>query len=134
MLFPCSGIGKENTAAEHIKNGNKPTSGIPGSNNLGSGGKIPRFTKSDHDALAEIFKKIGQQELTKQGLQELYNFKQQNPHADLEPFLNKSSSYFRQVYLGDIHNSTAGHKILKSPGKKNLLKSNKSKKFMKLHF
>jgi len=25
----------------------------------------------------------------------LYNFKQQNPHADLEPFLNKSSSYFR---------------------------------------
>merc|ERR1712150_145502 len=60
-----------------------------------SGGKIPRFTKSDHDALAEIFKKIGQQELTKQGLQELYNFKQQNPHADLEPFLNKSSSYFR---------------------------------------
>ena len=100
MLFPSSGIGKENTAAEHIKNGNKPTSGIPGSNNLGSsGGKIPRFTKSDHDALAEIFKKIGQQELTKQGLQELYNFKQQNPHADLEPFLNKSSSYFRQVYM-----------------------------------
>ena len=38
---------------------------------------------------------IGQQELTKQGLQELYNFKQQNPHADLEPFLNKSSTYFR---------------------------------------
>ena len=82
-----SGIGKEN-AADHnnIKNGNKPS---------GSGGKIPRFSKSDHDALAEIFKKIGQQEQTKQGLQELYNFKQQNPHADLEPFLNKSSTYFR---------------------------------------
>ena len=60
-----------------------------------SGGKIPRFTKSDHDALAEIFRKIGQKELTKQGLQELYNFKQQNPHADLEPFLVKSSEYFR---------------------------------------
>ena len=60
-----------------------------------SGGRIPRFTKSDHDALAEIFRKIGQKELTKQGLQELYNFKQQNPHADLEPFLVKSSEYFR---------------------------------------
>ena len=45
-----SGIGKEN-AVDSIKNGNKPTS---------AGGKIPRFTKSDHDALAEIFKKIGQ--------------------------------------------------------------------------
>ena len=64
-----------------------------------SGGKIPRFTKSDHDALAEIFRKIGQKEMTKQGLQELYNFKQQNPHADLEPFLIKSSEYFRN-YIG----------------------------------
>jgi hypothetical protein len=64
-----------------------------------SGGKIPRFNKSDHDALAEIFRKIGQKELTKQGFQELYNFKQQNPHADLEPFLIKSSEYFRN-YIG----------------------------------
>ena len=30
------------------------------------------------------------------GLQDLYNFKQENPHADLEPFLAKSSDYFRQ--------------------------------------
>jgi superfamily I DNA and/or RNA helicase len=64
-----------------------------------SGGKISRFTKSDHDALAEIFLKIGQKELTKQGFQELYNFKQQNPHADLEPFLINSSEYFRN-YIG----------------------------------
>ena len=28
-------------------------------------------------------------------IQELYNFKQQNPSADLEPFLAKSSHYFR---------------------------------------
>merc|ERR1711992_117696 len=55
----------------------------------------PRFTKSDHEALAEIFKKIGQKEQTKVGLQELYKFKQQNPQADLEPFLSKSSPYFR---------------------------------------
>ena len=83
-----NGVGKEN-ANDILKNGNNAKSG------LNSGGKIPRFTKSDHDALAEIFKKIGQKELTKQGLQELYNFKQQNPHADLEPFLVKSSDYFR---------------------------------------
>jgi len=85
-----SGIGKEN-ANDIMKNGNTTKS----SSTSSSGGKIPRFTKSDHDALAEIFKKIGQKELTKQGLQELYNFKQQNPHANLEPFLEKSSDYFR---------------------------------------
>ena len=31
----------------------------------------------------------------KQGLQELYNFKKQNPDANLAPFLDKSSQYFR---------------------------------------
>ena len=56
---------------------------------------LQKFSKNDHEALADIFKKIGQKELTKQGLQELYNFKQQNPQADLEPFLAKSSKYFR---------------------------------------
>ena len=45
--------------------------------------------------MAEIFKKIGQKELTRQGLQELYNFKKQNPDANLAPFLDKSSQYFR---------------------------------------
>jgi len=57
--------------------------------------KMPRFTKSDHEALVEVFKKIGQKDLTKLGLQELYNFKQDNPHVDLEPFLAQSSQYFR---------------------------------------
>merc|ERR1719273_2390268 len=90
-----NGVGKENANASSndiMKNGNNKGSQIPSSNQVG---KIPRFTKSDHDALAEIFRKIGQKELTKQGLQELYNFKQQNPQADLEPFLVKSSEYFR---------------------------------------
>ena len=66
--------------------------------------RVARFTKSDHEALAEIFKKIGQKELTKIGLQELYNFKQQNPHADLEPFLAKSSEYFRNYIERGLKN------------------------------
>ena len=94
-----SGVGgKENQATHNtddasnviIKNGNnKPN--VPGETLM----QKPRFTKSDHEALAEIFKKIGQKEQTKIGLQELYMFKQQNPQADLEPFLMKSSPYFR---------------------------------------
>ena len=57
--------------------------------------RMPKFSKSDHEALVEIFKKIGQKELTKMGLQELINFKQENPQCDLEPFLAQSSQYFR---------------------------------------
>merc|ERR1712012_464548 len=120
-----NGVGKENTntqASDDImKNGNNSTkSQIPSSLGSGnSGGKIPRFTKSDHDALAEIFRKIGQKELTKQGLQELYNFKQENPHADLEPFLVKSSEYFRNYIErglksieSETHHSNGGQRVL----------------------
>ena len=57
--------------------------------------KMPRFIKTVHAALVEIFKKIGQKELTKVGLLELDNFKVENPHVDLEPFLAQSSQYFR---------------------------------------
>ena len=32
------------------------------------------------------------------GLQELFSFKQKNPHVDLEPFLAQSSQYFRCVF------------------------------------
>jgi hypothetical protein len=35
------------------------------------------------------------QERTKQGLLELFSFKQRNPHVDLEPFMAQSSQYFR---------------------------------------
>merc|ERR1712051_746990 len=121
-----NGVGKENAngdSNENMKNGNSNKSQIPSSiGNAGgtsSGGKIPRFTKSDHDALAEIFRKIGQKELTKQGLQELYNFKQQNPQADLEPFLVKSSEYFRNYIErglksieSETHHSNGGQRVL----------------------
>lgn len=67
-----------------------------------------RISKSDEECLKEIFKRIGQKETTKQGLQDLYNFKQRNPHADrqLEPFLVRpqvhpiflfSFTYFREI-------------------------------------
>jgi len=81
-----SGVGED---AAPAANNNNPNTGSAEKK------KMPRFTKSDHEALVEIFKKIGQKELTKQGLQELFGFKQKNPHVDLEPFLAQSSQYFR---------------------------------------
>ena len=57
-----------------------------------------RISKGDEECLKEIFKRIGQKETTKQGLQDLYNFKQRNPHADrqLEPFLVRPDFFVDQ--------------------------------------
>ena len=61
--------------------------------------KMPGFTKTVHQALVDIFKMVCQKDLTKIGLQELYNFKVENPHVDLAPFLAQSSQYLRD-YIG----------------------------------
>jgi cytoskeleton-associated protein 5 len=99
-----SGIGKENSA-----NGTEAESSGSAidTNNKQQAQKskaAQRFSKSDHETLADIFKKIGQKELTKQGLQELYNFKKQNPDANLSPFLDKSSQYFRDYIERGLKN------------------------------
>jgi len=98
-----SGVGGKENQNNGGTQGSQSTGSMqlqpPNNNNINagnSGSKLPRFSKSDHDQLAEIFRKIGDKEQTKQGLQELKNFQQQCPHADLEPFLAKSSSYFRK--------------------------------------
>ncbi|XP_071809133.1 cytoskeleton-associated protein 5-A-like isoform X2 [Asterias amurensis] len=51
-----------------------------------------------NDILAEIFKKIGSKENTREGLAELYDFKQKYPDVDIDPFLNKTSQIF-QSYI-----------------------------------
>jgi len=122
-----SGIGKENanTMGSNdnddddvdvgAKNGNV-RSGIP---TIGSG--IPRISKGDEECLKEIFKRIGQKETTKQGLQDLYNFKQRNPHADrqLEPFLAKSSDYFRSYIERGLKSIDESSNILSDAGQRN---------------
>ncbi|XP_068116838.1 cytoskeleton-associated protein 5 isoform X2 [Hyperolius riggenbachi] len=47
------------------------------------------------DYLAEIFKKIGSKENTKEGLAELYEYKKKYSDADIEPFLKNSSQFFQ---------------------------------------
>ena len=84
-----NGVGNDSASAG---SGSKPQQTAPVS---AEKKRMPKFSKSDHEALVVIFKKIGQKELTKIGLQELYNFKQENPQCDLEPFLAQSSQYFR---------------------------------------
>ncbi|XP_078271596.1 cytoskeleton-associated protein 5 isoform X2 [Rhinoraja longicauda] len=47
------------------------------------------------ETLAEIFKKIGSKENTREGLAELYEYKKKYSDADIEPFLRKSSQFFQ---------------------------------------
>ncbi|XP_070827675.1 cytoskeleton-associated protein 5 isoform X1 [Chaetodon trifascialis] len=47
------------------------------------------------DILSEIFKKIGSKENTKEGLTELYEYKQKYSDADVEPFLKNTSQFFQ---------------------------------------
>ncbi|XP_069992450.1 cytoskeleton-associated protein 5 isoform X8 [Penaeus vannamei] len=54
-----------------------------------------RLSKTAHNTLSEIFRKIGSKENTKEGLIQLYEFKQKHPEADIEPFLRKSSQFFQ---------------------------------------
>ncbi|RDD44949.1 Cytoskeleton-associated protein 5 [Trichoplax sp. H2] len=51
-----------------------------------------------HQLLAAIFKKIGSKENTREGLAELYDFKQKYPMEDITPFLKKTSTFF-QAYI-----------------------------------
>lgn len=54
-----------------------------------------KLSKITHEQLSEIFKKIGAREQTKEGLELLYDFREQHPEADIEPFLKKSSQFFQ---------------------------------------
>ncbi|XP_060695068.1 cytoskeleton-associated protein 5 [Hemiscyllium ocellatum] len=73
-----------------------------------SGGKIDSDTEKGGSAvedkeskakisetLAEIFKKIGSKENTREGLAELYEYRKKYSDADIEPFLRKSSQFFQ---------------------------------------
>ncbi|XP_053923572.1 cytoskeleton-associated protein 5 isoform X2 [Cuculus canorus] len=54
-----------------------------------------KASKAKADILAEIFKKIGSKESTKEGLAELYEYKKKYSDADIEYFLKLSSQFFR---------------------------------------
>ncbi|KAJ7391010.1 hypothetical protein OS493_021030 [Desmophyllum pertusum] len=67
-----------------------------------------------NDKLAEIFAKIGSKENTREGLAELYDFKQKYPEADIDPFLKRTSEFFQSYIergLKNIEMERKGRKI-----------------------
>ncbi|XP_076233452.1 msps cytoskeleton-associated protein 5 isoform X2 [Calliopsis andreniformis] len=69
-----------------------PRTSVKSSNSSKSQEHLSKFT---HQQLSEIFKKIGSKEHTQEGLMQLYDFKQQYPEADVQPFLVKSHQFFQ---------------------------------------
>ncbi|GAB6028698.1 hypothetical protein CHUAL_004522 [Chamberlinius hualienensis] len=63
-----------------------------------------RLSKTTHEMLAEIFKKIGSKETTKDGLADLHRFKKCYPEADITPFLCKSSTIFQNYIERGLQN------------------------------
>ncbi|XP_044749386.1 protein mini spindles isoform X2 [Coccinella septempunctata] len=57
--------------------------------------KRSNLSKSIQNQLTEIFQKIGTKDETKEGLNLLYDFIQEHPEADIDPFLKKCSSFFQ---------------------------------------
>lgn len=79
-----------------------------------------KLSKSTHEALTEIFKKIGSKEQTNEGISELYEFTQKHPEADIEPYLKNSSEFFRNYIRQGIRdlerkrNNGSGSPVVKT--------------------
>ncbi|XP_059587243.1 cytoskeleton-associated protein 5-like [Alligator mississippiensis] len=82
------------TAAEPLAK-QAPSEPDPG---VGNGDAHVAAKGKIEDVLEGIFQKIGSKESTREGLEELYEYKRQCPEADLEPFL-QSLSLFSRSYI-----------------------------------
>ncbi|XP_063930783.1 protein mini spindles isoform X2 [Zophobas morio] len=72
------------------------------------------FSRATHTMLTEIFQKIGNKDETKEGLTLLYDFMQQHPEADIDPFLKKSSKFFQDYIQNGLQEIAESRKSAKS--------------------
>lgn len=75
------------------------------------------LSRANHAQLTDIFQKIGNKEETKEGLMLLYDFMQQHPEADIEPFLTRSSSFFQEYIKKGLRDIEETRKSSPSGGK-----------------
>ncbi|XP_056629748.1 protein mini spindles isoform X2 [Diorhabda sublineata] len=73
------------------------------------------LSRANHKMLTDIFQKIGSKDETKEGLNLLYDFMQQHPEADIEPFLSNSSKFFQDYIKNGLKDIEDSRKPLKTP-------------------
>lgn len=71
------------------------------------------LSRANHKMLTDIFQKIGNKDETKEGLNLLYDFMQQHPEADIEPFLSNSSKFFQDYIKNGLKDIEDSRKSLK---------------------
>ena len=54
-----------------------------------------KLSRRAHDELTQIFAKIGDKDESEEGIRLLHAFRERHPDADLDPFLLKSSQFFK---------------------------------------
>lgn len=58
------------------------------------------MNRATHDQVSNIFKLISDKETSKLGLKQLYEFKENHPEVDIQPFLRGASPYF-QTFINE---------------------------------
>ncbi|XP_074532872.1 cytoskeleton-associated protein 5 isoform X2 [Halichoeres trimaculatus] len=86
----------ESELEAHLRRVVKQSGNLSGHKSDRGNEKEDRMSKAKvSDILSEIFKKIGSKENTKEGLTELYEYKQKYSDADVEPYLKNTSQFFQ---------------------------------------
>lgn len=71
-----------------------------------------RLNKNTHEEVSNIFKLISDKETSKQGLKQLFEFKEKHPDVDIHPFLRGASAYFQEFIqegLAELENQNNGN-------------------------
>lgn len=69
------------------------------------------LSRSTHALLTDIFQKIGNKEETDEGLNLLYDFLQEHPEADIDPFLKRSSPFFQEYIQNNLKDIALSRKV-----------------------
>lgn len=68
-----------------------------------------RSNRNTHDQVSNIFKLLSDKDTSKLGFKQLYEFKENHPDVDIQPFLRGSSPYFQQFIqegLAEMQNAS----------------------------
>jgi hypothetical protein len=60
------------------------------------------LNKNTHEQVSNIFKLISDKETSKVGLKQLYEFKENHPDVDIQPFLKGASAYFQEFITAGL--------------------------------
>uniref|UniRef100_A0A6M2DFG6 Putative microtubule-associated protein n=1 Tax=Xenopsylla cheopis TaxID=163159 RepID=A0A6M2DFG6_XENCH len=74
-----------------------------------------KVSSQNQDQLSIIFRKIGTKAQTKEGLLQLYEFRESNPDVDIKPFLKDSTEFFKNYIENGLRDIERQRRLTKAP-------------------